>query len=62
MSDPADLLDEQQVMRLLRVSKRTLQRLRQKGNGPPHIKVGRRILYRRQAVEKWLEAREKGGP
>jgi hypothetical protein len=26
--------------------------------GPPRIKVGRRVIYRRQAVVDWLVARE----
>ncbi len=29
--------------------------------GPPRIKVGRRVFYRKSSVEKWLKGREMGG-
>ena len=39
-------------------SRRTWQRRRQKREGPPFIQVGNRILYRRTAVERWLDSLE----
>lgn len=42
------------VAELLKVSTRTLHRWGRLKKGPPSIKVGRAVFYRRAAVEKWL--------
>jgi hypothetical protein len=36
-------------------SPRTIERWRSTGRGPAFIKVGRRVLYRREAIESWLD-------
>jgi predicted DNA-binding transcriptional regulator AlpA len=41
-------------------SGRTWQRRRRARQGPPYVKIGRRIFYRRAAVEEWLRNRESG--
>lgn len=43
---------------LLAVSQRTLLRWHRLRKGPPQIKVGRKVYYRRQAVSDWLMALE----
>lgn len=60
---PADdvLLTEAEVADLLRVSQRTVRRWRNEGTGPPALRVGRRIRYRRSAVEAWLDRRDQAG-
>ena len=58
---PDTLLSEGDCAALLHTSRRSLQRWRQQGTGPPWIRVGKRVLYRREAVLKWLEDKEKGG-
>jgi excisionase family DNA binding protein len=60
---PADdvLLTEAEVADLLRVSQRTVRRWRNEGTGPPALRVGRRIRYRRSAVEAWLDRRDETG-
>jgi hypothetical protein len=40
---------------------RTLDRWDVLGIGPPRTFVGRKILYRRVSVQRWLEAQEKHG-
>lgn len=40
--------------RLLTISQRTLHRWGRLRKGPPSIKVGRQVYYRRAAVEQWL--------
>ena len=40
------LLDEAQAARILRVSRRTLQNWRQRGGGPPYVKLGTVVRYR----------------
>jgi predicted DNA-binding transcriptional regulator AlpA len=43
------------------LSKRTLQRLRQEGGGPPYIQLtDRRVAYSESALQEWLQARTVG--
>jgi excisionase family DNA binding protein len=49
------LLPQAELAQLLNVSERTLERWRMEGVGPAYIKAGRRVLYRRQDVECWLD-------
>jgi predicted DNA-binding transcriptional regulator AlpA len=53
------LLNQAQVSKLLcgEVSTSTLEKWRCTGDGPDFIRVGRAVLYRRSAIERWLEAR-----
>lgn len=50
----------EEVCRLLNVSNRTLTRWHALRVGPPRIKVGNQIFYRKDAVEAWLRANETG--
>ena len=43
----------------LRVSMDTLRRWAARRIGPPSIKLGSRVLYRRESVREWLRSREK---
>lgn len=38
---------------------RTLQQMRIRGDGPPFVKIGRKVFYRPQAVLDWLAEEEK---
>ena len=56
-------LTSDEVSLWLRVSRRTLHRWARLQKGPPSIKVGRSIYYRRTSVELWLSSLENdGGP
>jgi len=57
-----DLLSEEEATRMIRhdLQQPTLARWRKRGFGPAHIKLGRRIYYRREAVRDWLLAQEGG--
>jgi predicted site-specific integrase-resolvase len=57
----ADYLSETELARILGRTQRTLLRWRSIGKAPPYTRVGGRILYRIEAVRKWLEAREATG-
>ena len=54
-----DLLDQEQLARLIGTSRNNLAQLRFRGTGPRYIKRGRIILYRRSAVDEWLDAGER---
>jgi hypothetical protein len=54
----ADLLTEGEAARELGRCARTLKRWRDLREGPPFIRVGRQILYRRDAVRAWLLSHE----
>ena len=47
-----------EVAEMLRISRRTLERMRVEGTGPRYLKVGpgkrSRVLYRQADVEDWL--------
>ena len=51
------LLDVEQTADYLRLSPSTLNRLRTTGEGPPFIKVRRRVLYDVEALDTWLTKR-----
>jgi hypothetical protein len=50
---PAELADE------LGICKRTLDRWHASRTGPPRVTLGRRPLYRRDAVADWIRSRER---
>ena len=48
------LVPQANLAQLLNVSERTLERWRVEGTGPVYVKAGRRVLYRRDDIERWL--------
>jgi len=56
-TEPA-YLTEPEAARVLHIGRRTLQRWRVTGEGPPFVRAGaRRVIYSRTAIEQWAEAR-----
>jgi hypothetical protein len=53
------LLTEADVARELQVRGNFLAKLRCSGNGPPFIRIGGKIRYRRSALIAWLDGRER---
>lgn len=53
-----DLVPGEQIANELGISERTLLRWAQSRKGPPRIKVGRSVFYRRSSVEAWLATLE----
>jgi len=51
------LLTQSEAAQLLRLSERTLERLRLTGGGPKFIKAGRRVLYSAEHLEAWVASR-----
>jgi hypothetical protein len=61
MSDSEPILSgltKEELAAELRRNPRTLDRWRVLGTGPPRTRVGRKVLYRRTSVQKWLAAQE----
>lgn len=54
----SDKLSKAELADLLEIKPRTLERWHAKRIGPPRIKIGRRVFYRRAAVDSWLLANE----
>ena len=50
-------LRPQQAAEFLGLSKQTLAKLRVYGGGPEYVKIGRRVVYRREALETFLSDR-----
>lgn len=58
---PEEMLTSREVARKLRMSERTVHRLARKGT-LPGVKVGRRWLFSRSALDEWLKERlDEGG-
>jgi predicted DNA-binding transcriptional regulator AlpA len=57
MSRIADLLDTPALAKKLGIQTNTLEKWRVRGEGPPHVRLGRRIAYLPSDVERWLETR-----
>lgn len=53
-----DFLTAKQVSDFLSISRRTLCRWHRMRRGPPRIKIGRSVLYRRASVHDWLRSVE----
>jgi len=54
-----ELLTSEEVSRALNISTRTLHRWGRLRKGPPRIKLGRSVYYRRASIERWLLTMEK---
>jgi predicted DNA-binding transcriptional regulator AlpA len=46
------------LARQLDVSEATLRRWMAQRTGPPHVKIGRRVIYNVESVREWLRSRE----
>jgi len=57
----SDWISRDDLAKQLSVTTDTLARWVTQGSGPPRIRIGRRVLYRRSSVEKWLSEMEMGG-
>jgi len=56
-----DLLSPQQLADYLGLSVGSIYGMNYSRTGPPAIKVGRQVRYRRSDVEQWLDANVKAG-
>ncbi len=52
---PGDLMTSAEVSAETGVPKRTLDQWRYLGEGPPYVKLGRHVRYRRGDVDRWLD-------
>ena len=52
-----DYLKTPEAAKVSRLSVPTLERLRLKGDGPPFIKAGKSVIYRRADLDAWLASR-----
>jgi hypothetical protein len=54
------LLTQREAASVLRLSERTLERMRVAGNGPRFVRCNRTIRYRLQDIETFVEVRTVG--
>lgn len=57
----ASLLNEHDVAHITGLSVASVRRWRLKRLGPPYIKIGAAVRYRRSDLEAWLASRPMGG-
>lgn len=53
-----ELLTPDELAEQMAVTRRTVERWHARRIGPPRIKVGKNVFYRRDAVRSWLLASE----
>jgi excisionase family DNA binding protein len=58
--DPQPLLTVDEAVHYLRISKNTIYGYTSKGR-IPHIKQGKRLLFRKSQLDAWLNAKQRGG-
>jgi Helix-turn-helix domain len=54
----SDYFEEQEFAAVLDRDVRTVRRWHSKRTGPPRVRVGRKILYKKSSVARWLEQNE----
>lgn len=59
MNDSEEIAPRKQICEEFRISPSTERRMRQEEpDWPPHLRIGRKIFYRREGVRQWLARRE----
>lgn len=58
----SDFFSPKTLAAYLEVPERTVYQWRHTGYGPPGIRVGRHVRYRRRDVERWLDEQAAKGP
>ena len=56
--DADDLLTVPEAAAFLRTSKSYLDKSRLTGDGPPFFRIGRKIIYSRRLLQRWLNHRQ----
>jgi predicted site-specific integrase-resolvase len=49
----------EEAAQFLRLKRQTLEAWRLRGTGPAFVKLGRRVVYRRESLEKFVSERER---
>jgi predicted site-specific integrase-resolvase len=54
-----ELITTEEAARFLRLQKQTLEAWRLTGKGPAFLKLGRRVVYRRESLERFMAESER---
>jgi predicted DNA-binding transcriptional regulator AlpA len=57
--DNVSLMKPIEAAAFLRVSESWLAKARMRGDGPPHVQIGRSVRYSKAALLRWLKLRER---
>jgi len=63
--EQAEVLTTRDLEKMLKILRKTQMDLRARGGFIPHFRVGHKVLYRRDAVLRWVQEQESkatGGP
>lgn len=58
----ADWISREQLAHALSLTTDTLSRWEARRKGPPCTRIGRKVFYRRAAVQDWIRAQEQAHP
>jgi hypothetical protein len=56
--EQAEVLTTRDLEKMLKISRKTQMDLRARGGFIPHFFVGRKVLYRKEAVLRWIQEQE----
>jgi excisionase family DNA binding protein len=59
-SNSAQLWTVNELAQFLQIPRDTLYQWRQRGEGPPAVRLGKHLRYRPEAVQAWLKSQEEG--
>lgn len=59
--EPQEYLTNAEAARLAGLAPGTLEAWRRRAGGPPFIRLGRRVIYKRSDVVEWLDGKRRGG-
>jgi Helix-turn-helix domain len=57
-NSPPGYCDDLKTAKRLRQERRTLRDWRRKGEGPPYVRIGRKIFYNNESLAAWLKQHE----
>lgn len=57
---PLQLLTQKEVAQILHTPERTLEGRRYRGGGPAYVKFGRKVLYKADSVQRFVDKHEQG--
>lgn len=53
---PADMISHKDIAKILSIHHETLYRMRLKGQGPPFVKIGKKVLYLKKDFFDWFKS------
>lgn len=56
LRDAYNLITQEELALMLKVTEPTLRGWRHEGRGPDYVKFGKQVFYTREAIERWVDS------